>query len=89
MTSQRLTVLTAALLDAQHLLERINAAFYGAGTSKALRPVMAETKPTLAVIRAALGDCAKGGGVVELSYCLSCGRNNCGCANPELMVEIV
>lgn len=36
------------------LLSRINTAFYVQGTTKALRPVMAETKPLLARLREAL-----------------------------------
>lgn len=39
------------LQQAEQLLARLNYAFYAHGTSKALKPVMAETKPTLTAIR--------------------------------------
>lgn len=44
-----------AELEAAHgLISRLNTAFYGSGKASALRPVMAETKPRLEAIRAAI-----------------------------------
>ena len=52
--ASQIEALQTQLEAAKSLLERINTAFYVEGTTKALRPVMAETKPMLQAIRAAL-----------------------------------
>lgn len=48
------TNLVERLQKAEQLLTRINHAFYVDGSAKALRPVMAETKPLLAELRESL-----------------------------------